>query len=84
VLRRWDHDVVVERLDDDRSRYTDPVLVDAGPVTMPVAMFAWLFYRYRQRRWRKLVRASTPTMAAWRTAVWTRSVVTAGAGRGER
>jgi hypothetical protein len=56
VLRRWDHDIVVERLDDDRTRYTDRVLIDAGPFTMPVAGFAWLFYRYRQRRWRKLVR----------------------------
>jgi uncharacterized protein YndB with AHSA1/START domain len=56
VLRRWDHDIIVERLDDDRSRYTDRVLIDAGPFTMPVAVFAWLFYRYRQRRWRQLVR----------------------------
>jgi uncharacterized protein YndB with AHSA1/START domain len=56
VLRRWDHDIVIEGLDDDRSRYTDRVLIDAGRFTMPVAMFAWLFYRYRQHRWRKLVR----------------------------
>jgi len=47
---------VVERLDDQRSRYTDRVLIDAGPFTMPVAMFAWLFYRERQRRWRRLAR----------------------------
>jgi uncharacterized protein YndB with AHSA1/START domain len=56
VLRRWDHDIIVERLDGHRSRYTDRVLIDAGPFTMPVAVFAWLFYRYRQRRWRQLVR----------------------------
>lgn len=56
VLRRWDHDIVVEQLDDGRSRYTDRVLIDAGPVTLPVAMFAWSFYRYRQWRWRHLVR----------------------------
>jgi uncharacterized protein YndB with AHSA1/START domain len=56
VLRRWDHDIVVERLHGDRSRYTDRVRIDAGPFTMPVVMFAWLFYRYRQRRWRQLVR----------------------------
>jgi hypothetical protein len=56
VLRRWDHDIIVERLDDDRSRYTDRVLIDAGRLTMPVALFAWLFYRYRQHRWRQLVR----------------------------
>jgi hypothetical protein len=56
VLRRWDHDIVVERLGDQRSRYTDRVLIEAGPFTMPVAVFAWLFYRERQRRWRLLAR----------------------------
>jgi hypothetical protein len=56
VLRRWDHDIAVERLGDQRSRYTDRVLIEAGPFTMPVAVFAWLFYRERQRRWRRLAR----------------------------
>jgi uncharacterized protein YndB with AHSA1/START domain len=56
VLRRWDHDIIIERLDPGRCRYTDRVLIDAGPFTMPVAVFAWLFYRYRQSRWRQLVR----------------------------
>ena len=56
VVRRWDHDIVVERLEGDRARYTDRVLIDAGPLTVPVAGFAWLLYRYRQSRWRELVR----------------------------
>lgn len=56
VLRRWDHDIVVEPLGGDRSRYTDRVLIDAGPATVPIAVFAWLFYRYRQSRWRRLAR----------------------------
>lgn len=58
ILRRWDHDIVVEPLSDGWSRYTDRVLIDAGPLTMPVAVFAWGFYRYRQRRWRRLVLAA--------------------------
>jgi hypothetical protein len=56
VLRRWDHDIVVEELAGGRARYTDRVVIDAGPFTLPVVAFAWLFYRYRQRRWRELVR----------------------------
>ena len=56
VLRRWDHDIVVERREGDRSRYTDRVVIDAGPFTLPVATFAWLFHRYRQSRWRQLAR----------------------------
>ena len=56
VVRSWVHDIVVEPVDDRRSRYTDRVVVDAGRATLPVAAFAWAFYRVRQRRWRALAR----------------------------
>lgn len=56
LLRSWVHDIVVEPVDDRRCRYTDRVTVDAGWATLPVAAFAWWFYRVRQRRWRRLAR----------------------------
>jgi hypothetical protein len=56
VLRRWDHDVVVAPLDGGRCRHADRVVIDAGPFTLPVVAFAWLFYRSRQWRWRSLAR----------------------------
>jgi ligand-binding SRPBCC domain-containing protein len=55
LVRTWQHDVVVEALDGGRCRYTDRVTIDAGWATLPVAAFAWGFYRYRQARWRGLV-----------------------------
>jgi hypothetical protein len=58
LLRRWDHDIIVEPLSDGRCRYTDRVVIDAGPFTLPVVLFAWLFYRYRQARWRRLARTA--------------------------
>jgi hypothetical protein len=30
--------------------------IACGFLTLPVWAFAWLFYRHRQRRWKKLLR----------------------------
>lgn len=56
LIRSWVHDIVVEPLDDQRCRHTDRVVIDAGWATLPVAAYAWVFYRLRQRRWRQLAR----------------------------
>jgi hypothetical protein len=60
LVRRWHHEIAVDTLGDDRTRYTDRIEIDAGPATPIVAGFAHLFYRYRQRRWRGLA----PLLAA--------------------
>ncbi|MCC5949798.1 MAG: hypothetical protein JJT89_15200 [Nitriliruptoraceae bacterium] len=54
LVRSWVHDIVLEPLDTDRTRYTDRVRIDAGWATLPVTAFAWLFYKVRQTRWRRL------------------------------
>lgn len=56
VLRRWDHELRVTALRPGWSRYSDNVRVDAGALTGPVTVVARLFFRYRQRRWRRLTR----------------------------
>ncbi|MEO1062922.1 MAG: hypothetical protein AAFZ07_16040 [Actinomycetota bacterium] len=60
LLRRWDHVITVEDEDDGRTRYTDRIDIDAGPLTPVVVAYASAFYRYRQRRWRGLA----PLLAA--------------------
>jgi len=40
-----------------RCGYTDQIDIQAGILTPPIWLFAHIFYRYRQRRWRHLVRA---------------------------
>lgn len=55
VLRRWDHTLHVEPIDDEHCRYSDTVEIDAGTMTSLVARSAVGIYRYRQRRWRRLV-----------------------------
>lgn len=54
LIRSWVHDIVLEPLDDQRTRYTDRVRIDAGWATLPATAFAWFLYRVRQARWRRL------------------------------
>lgn len=54
VIRTWHHDIRVEPAEGGRTRYTDVIHIDAGPLTVPVTAFAWVFYAVRQRRWRRL------------------------------
>jgi hypothetical protein len=56
MLRSWNHTLHVEPLGERRCRYSDTVEIDAGPLTPVVARASTLIYRYRQRRWHKLVR----------------------------
>jgi hypothetical protein len=56
VLKAWNHTLHVEPVDERSCRYSDTVDIDAGVVTTLVAALAIGIYRYRQRRWHKLVR----------------------------
>lgn len=55
-LRTWNHTLHVEPIDSQSCRYSDTVDIDAGIMTGVVVAAANEIYRYRQRRWRKLVR----------------------------
>jgi hypothetical protein len=56
LLRGWNHTLRVDPIDAHTSRYSDTVEIDAGPATGFVTAVAVRIFRYRQRRWRKLVR----------------------------
>ena len=55
VLRAWNHTLRVEPVDAQTCRYSDTVEIDAGRLTAFVGAIAVGIFRYRQRRWRKLV-----------------------------
>lgn len=57
IAKVWDHLIFIEP-DASGTCYVDEVRIDAGILTWPVSLYAELFYRYRQRRWRKLVAAN--------------------------
>lgn len=51
---RWDHLIAI-RSAEGGCVYSDLVEVKAGVLTPFVWVFAWLYYRRRQRRWLRLV-----------------------------
>jgi len=54
LVRRWDHRIRIEAIDQGHARYTDELAIEAGVLTPIVWAFAKLFFRHRQRRWRAL------------------------------
>lgn len=54
LVRRWDHLITIAPGERGTTIYTDRVIIEAGLLTPVVAMFAELFYAFRQRRWREL------------------------------
>lgn len=58
LMRRWDHRITLQPLPDGRTLYTDDIEVIARHLpwlmTPLSALFAQVFYRHRQRRWRQL------------------------------
>jgi hypothetical protein len=56
IIAAWNHTLHVEPIDERSCRYSDTVAIDAGRATAAVAAIAVGIYRYRHRRWHKLVR----------------------------
>ena len=54
LIRVWDHLISITP-ESGRTRYRDTVTIRAGVFTPLIWLFAQIFYRHRQRRWRKLV-----------------------------
>ena len=51
----WNHDITMEALDDDHTRYTDCVKIKAGWKTVFIWLWANAFYAHRQRKWIRLL-----------------------------
>lgn len=56
LVQRWDHLITIRPLSASKTHYQDEVEIKAGLLTPVVWMFAAVFYRWRQHRWRGLVR----------------------------
>ncbi len=54
LARVWNHLIKIEPIDESRIRYTDEIEIQAGILTGLIWIFAHVFYRHRQRRWKKL------------------------------
>ncbi len=63
IARVWDHWIRITHVDSRTTHYVDDVQVKAGILTPFVGLFAHLFYRYRQWRWRRLAARLGQTMS---------------------
>lgn len=52
----WNHEIRFRELGPGRLWYSDEIEIRAGWLTPAIWLFAQVFYRHRQRRWRKLLR----------------------------
>jgi hypothetical protein len=55
LTKTWNHLVRVERLSENMLKYTDEIEIEAGMLTVFVWMFAQIFYRHRQQKWKRLL-----------------------------
>jgi hypothetical protein len=55
LIATWDHLICMRATADGRTHYTDLVEVRAGLLTPLIWLYATIFYRHRQARWRRLV-----------------------------
>jgi hypothetical protein len=56
VIKTWDHWIFIRKTKNENLvKYIDRIEVKAGVLTIFIAIFASLFYRWRQYRWKRLI-----------------------------
>jgi hypothetical protein len=57
IVPIWNHIILLKECNNGKTLYTDIVEVHAGIKTFFIWMWANIFYRHRQKRWRKLLKS---------------------------
>ena len=52
----WNHKIILEKIDENTTKYTDIVEIQAGWKTRFVYLWANCFYAHRQRKWKRLLK----------------------------
>ena len=55
ALPVWNHSISIVPLGEGKARYTDEVTIGAGFMTGVVSLWGRLFFRHRQRKWKRLL-----------------------------
>jgi hypothetical protein len=55
LAKHWDHTITLQKSSDTTTLYSDKVDIQASWLTPFVVGFAHIFYRWRQRRWHRLI-----------------------------
>jgi len=56
LIQHWNHVIKVKYLSTQHCQYTDEIEIKAGLFTPIAWLYAHVFYRYRQFRWKGLIR----------------------------
>lgn len=56
VVKTWNHTISIQSVDNNSCYYADDVEIKTGIFTPLIWLYAHVFYRYRQLRWRFLVK----------------------------
>lgn len=54
-ISKWQHTITLAEKGLSTTAYKDEVIIQAGILTPAVWLFAWIFYRWRRLRWKKLI-----------------------------
>ena len=52
----WNHKIILEKINENTTKYTDIVEIQAGWKTLFVYLWANSFYTHRQRKWKRLLK----------------------------
>lgn len=52
----WNHKIILEKINENTTKYTDIVEIQAGWKTLLVYLWANCFYAHRQRKWKRLLK----------------------------
>ena len=55
LTKTWNHIIKFTAIDDQTIEYTDEIEISAGILTLLIWLFAHIFYRHRQNKWKKLL-----------------------------
>ena len=55
LTKTWNHRIKTEPIDRHNITYMDEIEIKAGVLTFSIWLFAHVFYRHRQRKWKKLL-----------------------------
>jgi hypothetical protein len=56
LTRVWNHTIRFSQATPTKLIYTDEIQIEAGLLTAPIWIFAHCFFRYRQKRWKLLLK----------------------------
>lgn len=60
LIKKWDHWIIIKKINGNSEvvQYIDRIDIDAGLITSFIWIFANIFYRWRQFRWKSLINNS--------------------------